>query len=607
MEAVTGPVCILAGAGTGKTTTITRRIANQVLTGTFDARRILAVTFTRKAAQEMGSRLAELGVEGVPARTFHAAAARQLRHFTREHSEVLRSKFRLLIPIVRGLPKPYDRRAVSDLGAEIEWAKNGRRPPDEYAAAVEKAGREPPLPTGLMEGVYREYERRKDAAGLIDHEDQLELTIRLFQDDAAALAEFREGYRAFTVDEYQDVNLLQQTLLDLWLGEREELCAVGDDYQSIFGFTGATPRHQLGMPGRYPNATVVVLEDNYRSTPEVIATANRLVPELGGRKKVLRPTVAGGPEPEVRSFQNNEVEAAFIAKQIGRLHDAGVARRETAVLFRVNYRSSDYEAALLAAGIPFPVRGGGLLERAAARQVVPRLESRGFETGVPAVVREEARRSGYLVEPPDDLGAAELSFQADLAQIVALGRGFDGESRTVAEFVADLRDRLEAESERDAVQLMTYHSAKGLEFEAVFLPLLEDGEMPFWRAVKTGGLEEERRLLYVGLTRAKRHLFVTRSSEDNPPSPFLEELRSARPAARTSKSATRKSGREQPVIARVGLTIEWGGRTGRIATVSEGGAYMRAGSGARVRVPFGSRVSAGKRSGPLERPRKRAR
>jgi DNA helicase-2/ATP-dependent DNA helicase PcrA len=546
-----------------------------------------------------------LGAGRVQARTFHSAAARQLSYFAGEHKPIIASKFEILGPIVRNLPKPYDRRALSDIATKIEWAKNRRLNPERYVSATQKTGRKSPIPAEMMEGVYQEYERTKQASGRIDYEDQLELTIRLFQDDPAKLAVFREGYRAFTVDEYQDVNLLQQTLLDIWLGERDDLCVVGDDYQSIYGFTGATPGHLLDMPERYPNPTVVVLESNYRSTPEIIELANRLVPGLGGRKKVLRPTISSGPKPATRSFESGEIEADFIAKRIHGLHQDGVALREMAILYRLNYRSSLYEAALIQVGIPFQVRGGGFLERKAAKQVVPRLERRGFETAVVQAVGEEARNAGYLIDAPPDIGAAELAFQEDLAQLVALAGAFDDGARTLGEFVSYLRDRFESESQRDAVQLMTYHSAKGLEFEAVFLPWLEEGEIPDWRAAKAGAVQEERRLFYVGLTRAKRYLFMTRSSGKKPPSRFLAELHppragaGSRPGQQDSRRPRRS--RSNGIVAHVGRSLEWGSYQGVIESMDEASVWLRVGA-ANIHVRFGRGVSAGKRSGPLKRP-----
>ena len=287
-EAVRGPVCILAGAGSGKTRTITRRIAQQVVTGAFAPTQIMAVTFTDKAAGELKQRLAELGVSGVRASTFHSAALRQLRHFAPDAvGRILPSKALALRQIANSLPAPYKFRPAGDLATEIEWAKNRRIPPERYD------GRDPPIPLDLMQRVYREYERRKTAEGLIDFEDLLELTVRLFEEDAEVRETFRAQYRSFTVDEVQDVNLLQQQLLDLWLGDRDDLCIVGDDYQAIYGFTGASPDYLLAMPERFPNAVVARLEENYRSTPQVLALANRLVPNLGGAEKTLRSVAAG--------------------------------------------------------------------------------------------------------------------------------------------------------------------------------------------------------------------------------------------------------------------------------------------------------------------------
>src|SRR5689334_4146230 len=300
VETVRGPVCILAGAGSGKTTTITRRIANQVAVGAFGADQILAVTFTDKAAREMRSRLEDLGAGGVRARTFHSAAYAQLRWFRGEvPGRILASKALMLRQIGNTLPRPYRFRPAADLATEVEWAKNRRLTPDTYRRAL--GVHEPPIPDDLMARVFREYERRKEAADALDFEDLLARAIELLEEEPGALEQVRDRYRAFTVDEYQDVNLLQQTLLELWLGDRDDLCAVGDDYQSIYAFTGATPDHLLALPERFPDATVVRLEANYRSTPQVLGLANRLVPRLGGAEKQLRETHGSGPEPELRA------------------------------------------------------------------------------------------------------------------------------------------------------------------------------------------------------------------------------------------------------------------------------------------------------------------
>ena len=302
-ELVRGPVCILAGAGTGKTTTITRRIANQVATGAFAPGEILAVTFTDKAAGEMRSRLAALGASGVQARTFHSAALAQLRHFAPGAvGRILPSKALTLRRIANSLPAPYKFRPAGDLATEIEWARNRRITPDRYRASLD--GHEPPIPSDLMVRVYEQYEEVKRAQALTDFEDLLELTIRLYDEQPDAATTFRERYLAFTVDEYQDVNLLQQTLLERWLGDRDELCAVGDDNQAIYGFTGASPAYLLALPERFAGASVVRLEQNYRSTPQVLALANRLAP-------ALRTELPAGPEPVVRPVVSVEVEAGL--------------------------------------------------------------------------------------------------------------------------------------------------------------------------------------------------------------------------------------------------------------------------------------------------------
>jgi len=519
VDAVGGPVCILAGAGSGKTTTITHRVANQVESRAFRADEILAVSFTDKAAGEMRGRLDELGVPGVRCSTFHSAALGQLRFFAAEPPKrILASKALPLRHIGNSLPRPYRFRPAADLATEIEWAKNRRIAPDDYQSTLQGPldDHEPPIPPDLMLRVYREYERRKADQGWVDFEDLLELTIRLFDADPGALDQVRDRYRAFTVDEYQDVNLLQQTLLDRWLGDRDELCAVGDDYQSIYAFTGASPEHLLAMPRRFPHATVVRLEENYRSTPEVLSFANRLVPKLGGAEKVLRATRPGGPEPVASSFAEPVLEAAFLVERIRELRAAGTPYEELAILFRTNARSADYEEALHDADIPS--QGAALLSRDAARQLLKALRGRPLSD-----VRRIARDQGLLDTIPDRLGEREVTRQNDLARLVKLAEAFEGNTD---EFVADLEERFGSRAGR-GVHLLTYHRAKGLEFEAVFLPRLEERELPSKLSKTPAALDEERRLLYVGLTRAKRHLTVTWSGK---PSRFLAELDLRAPA-----------------------------------------------------------------------------
>jgi len=516
-EAVRGPVCILAGAGSGKTTTITRRIAWQVSSGAFRSDQILAVTFTDKAAGEMRSRLQRLRADGVEARTFHSAALSQLRRARGDGpGRILSTKALFLRQIGNTLPPPYRFRPAGDLATEVEWAKNRRLTPQSYRDGL--SGHEPPIPDDLMASVFREYERRKASSGLIDFEDLLELTIRMYEEDEWALAALRERYAAFTVDEYQDVNLLQQTLLELWLGPRDDLCAVGDDYQSIYGFTGASPEWLLGLARRYPHATVVRLEENYRSTPQVLALANRLVPNLGGAEKTLRAMRSDGPAPELRAFDSPEDEGAWVLARVRDLRVEGVPYEEMAVLMRLNARSVDFEELFADAEVPF--QGAALLARDGARQLLKALRGAGFGSLVEEV-RRVARQQG-LVEPvPDGLGERELVRQADLARLCKLAEEFDDGSQTVEQWVEWLRARFDRGAQ-GGVHLLTLHRAKGLEFDAVFLPRVEEKELPCRAALRVPTqIAEERRLLYVGLTRARRHLAVTWAGK---PSRFLLEL-----------------------------------------------------------------------------------
>jgi DNA helicase-2/ATP-dependent DNA helicase PcrA len=519
-------VCILAGAGTGKTTTITRRIANQVAQGAFDPEEIFAVTFTEKAAKEMDARIGALGVRGVRARTFHAAALAQFRRFTGSSPDILSAKGQLLHAIAQKLPPPYKFMPLRDLATEIEWAKNRRVSPLRYLEVLD--GHEPPVPPDLMHRVYLEYERKKTRAGKIDFEDLLEQTLRLLASDERALGMVRSRYRAFTVDEYQDVNLLQQGLLDAWVGERQDVCVVGDDYQSIFGFTGATPRYLLSFADRYPGCRVVRLEQNYRSTPEVLAIANRLAPSLKGSSKKLVATRRHGPDPTLREFASGAEEVSWIVGEIRRLNASeGIPFEQMAILHRINGRSEDFEEALSKARIPFQVRDGAFLRRPAARTVLAKLRHEP-DGEVAATVGRIVASAGYDATL-EDIAGEEATRQADLARLLRLAEEFGGSSTEA--FARDLRFRFAEEEHGRGVVLLTFHRAKGLEFDAVFLPRLEDKELPFALSKSDEDIAEERRLLYVGITRARRQLHIScAASRDGErrsrprPSPFLKDL-----------------------------------------------------------------------------------
>jgi DNA helicase II / ATP-dependent DNA helicase PcrA len=533
-ESVRGPLAILAGAGTGKTTTITHRIANQVATGAFAARNILAVTFTDKAAGELRARLAALEVDGVEARTFHAAALGQLSRLWSNHTgtplgDVLDAKAPLIAGLAKALPAPHTFVPRLDLASEIEWAKNRMIPADRYLDEVAATGHVPPIPADLMHRVYAGYERRKQATGKLDFEDMLARAVRLFDEHPRAAEQIRARYLAFTVDEFQDVNPLQAALLDRWLGDRDEVCVVGDDYQTIYAFTGATPAYLLGFGERFPDARVVRLEQSYRSTPEIVAATNRLTPKLGGFAKILRATRDSGPVPTIRPLSSESAEVAFVVHEARRLHqEEAVDYESIAVLYRINARSELYEEAFAAAHVPYQVRDGAFLRRPGPRSVIHRLRSVSGE--VSTTVRRTLLALGFDADgasgqEPDS--AEEVTRQADMARLDALAEEFSRAEPggDVQGFLSELARRFSADASGRGVNLLTYHRAKGLEFDAVFLPKVADGELPFRSGRSKASVEDERRLLYVGMTRARRFLSVTWPADSRGgPSPFVAEL-----------------------------------------------------------------------------------
>jgi DNA helicase II / ATP-dependent DNA helicase PcrA len=535
-----GPVVILAGAGSGKTTTITRRIANQIATGEFEPQSILAVTFTTKAAGELADRLGGLGARGVSVRTFHAAALKQLTILGGVSTEVLESKTKPLFQIRSRLPNAFREQHLGELATEIERAKSRRVAPERYLDSLN--GHVPPIPAELMAGVYTDYERWKRSARKVDFEDILELTVQMYENDPRAVARLQARYMAITVDEYQDVNLLQQSLLDCWLGERDDVCVVGDDYQAIFGFTGASPQYLIAMRDRFRDGTVVKLEQNYRSTPEILAWANRLAPRLGGISKRLVATTTSGPEPRVTKYANSEDEVEGVVARIRDLLRDGTRPRDIAILYRINARSSAFELALHREQIPFQVAAGGFLERHAWRGVRPRLKAAEQSTNVIDVVAEALDQAGYVPEIKEKhVSPQEYTRQLDLALVESLACVF-GPDDTVGDFVIKVEREFASYKDGDtkeAVRLSTYHLAKGLEWEAVFLPLLHDGELPYWRAKEDDEIAEERRLFYVGVTRAKRVLEISTNGVKFP-SRFFEEIAPPQTPVRPQNTGGRK-------------------------------------------------------------------
>lgn len=539
-----GPVCVRAGAGTGKTRAITHRIAWGIASGVYTPQKTLALTFTARAANEMRQRLRQLGAPGVQARTFHSAALRQLQYFWPQAvggppPGLVNHKARLLTEAAQSMRLTTDRATVRDVAGEIEWAKVSMLTPDTYAAAAEKRSMPMGYDVRTMQRLYQSYEDLKADRHLIDFEDVLLITVGILEEDERIAAAVHSQYRQFVVDEYQDVSPLQQRLLNAWLGQRDDVCVVGDASQTIYSFTGATSRHLLEFPSRHPNARVVELIRDYRSTPQVVNTANQL---LAARRPAAGSTPGtwatplqlisqrpAGPEPSWNEYPDDEAEAAGVATRIQDLIDDGVPAREIAVLFRTNGQSQAFEAALADANIGFQLRGTErFFNRPEIRQSLVQIRSAAKTLGdepvqVPQQVRDMLSSLGYSARAPRSDSATRarwesLSALVSLADSMAHRAAEEDEKFTLQQFSDELERRATAQEApvMDGVTLASMHSAKGLEWDAVFLAGLSEGLMPISFADTADGVDEERRLLYVGITRAREHLVLSWSLSRTP-------------------------------------------------------------------------------------------
>ncbi|MET9882495.1 ATP-dependent DNA helicase UvrD2 [Streptomyces sp. NPDC006430] len=581
-----GPVCVLAGAGTGKTRAITHRIAYGVRSGQLMPASVLAVTFTNRAAGEMRGRLRSLGAGGVQARTFHSAALRQLQYFWPraiggEVPRLLERKIQLVAEAGARCRIRLDRGELRDVTGEIEWAKVTQTVPSDYPAAALKAGREAPRDMAEIAQVYGTYEQLKRDRGMIDFEDVLLLTVGILQDRHDIAEQIRTQYQHFVVDEYQDVSPLQQRLLDLWLGERDSLCVVGDASQTIYSFTGATPDHLLNFRTRYPQATVVKLVRDYRSTPQVVHLANGLLGQARGRAAEHRLELISqrepGPDPVYAEYADEPAEAEGVARRIRDLIAAGVPAGEIAVLYRINAQSEVYEQALADAGVPYQLRGAErFFERGEVQKAILALRGAARSGGndpllddvveLGSQVRAVLSSTGWTSEPPASSGAVRDQWES-VAALVRLAEDFarTRPGATLADLTVELDERRATQHAPtvQGVTLASLHAAKGLEWDAVFLVGLTDGMMPITYAKTDEQVEEERRLLYVGVTRARLHLTLSWALSRSPggrasrgPSRFLNGLRPG-PAAPGNKAGgaaepgARKRGRRGPVRCRV--------------------------------------------------------
>ena len=570
--ALSGPVCVIAGAGTGKTRAITHRIAHGVLTGAFEARRVLAVTFTTRAAGEMRGRLRALGAEGVQARTFHSAALRQARYFWPQVTgaqlpEIMASKLPAVSAAASRCRVSTDRAVLRDLASEIEWAKVSNVLPDRYVAAADQARRAVDgVDAATVGQVYATYEDVKSERSVMDMEDILLSAVGLLDVNPGVAEVVRTQYRHLVVDEFQDVSPLQHKLLQLWLGDRDEICVVGDPAQTIYSFAGARPDYLLGFPRRFPGATVVRLVRDYRSTPQVVGVANSVL--RGGTDDAARSGVMlaaqrpDGPAPVFTDHPDEVAEAQWVAGEIKALTGGGASAREIAILYRVNAQSEAYEQALAELGVPYVVRGAerffdrpevrqaGHLLRAALRSSDAETAGVGAMQAVSAVLSS----AGWSPEPPTRGGAVRERWESlkavvDLAGEIAVTRPGAGLAEVVAELEA--RAAVQHAPVADGVTLASLHAAKGLEWDAVFIVGAHEGTLPLSYAETPAEIAEERRLFYVGVTRARERLAVSWSEARSPggrgsrsPSRFLDGLvgapvRSDRPNRSRSGSVLR--------------------------------------------------------------------
>lgn len=561
-EALFGPVCILAGAGTGKTRAITHRIAYGVASGAYAPNRVMALTFTTRAAAELRGRLRQLGAGGVATRTFHAAALSQLNYFWPqvvggEVPSVLDGKGRVLGHAAERLRLRVDTATLRDVAAEIEWRKVSGLSLEQYAGALGSRTVPATLTPDQLVAMHQTYEDLKDERKQIDFEDVLLACAGMIETEPAVALQVREQYRFFVIDEYQDVSPLQQQLLDLWLGGRHDVCVVGDASQTIYSFAGARSGYLLEFEHAHPGATVVRLEQNYRSTSAVVDAANRL---MRGRPGALTlhaareddAPVAGasaGAAPatgivaEPASYADDREEARAVARSVAEELASGIRPEEIAVLYRVNVQAAMLEQALGDLGISYQIRGSKrFFDLPEVRQAIMTLRAASISaTDEPLFksVSDVLRSLGWSQQPPEARGAVRDRWESlnaimGLVDTMPAGTSF-------RRFTDELLTRQAGQHEpnRAAVTLATLHSAKGLEWDSVHLVGLSEGLVPISYAKTFEQIDEERRLLYVGITRARRHLHLSWSrsgqyagrSSERQRSRFLAEL--APPVARS--------------------------------------------------------------------------
>jgi DNA helicase II / ATP-dependent DNA helicase PcrA len=518
-----GPVCVIAGAGTGKTRAITHRIAYGAAIGTMDPQKVLALTFTSRAAGEMRTRLRALGVPTVAARTIHAAALKQLVYFWPtvfggRVPELMTAKAGFIGEAINraglaGELRITSRELMRDIASEIEWAKVSQVAPEDFVSEIAQRTQKPRVSAEKLAQIYTAYESVKKQELAIDFEDVLLLTAAMLEEERLVRERVQNQYRYFTIDEYQDISPVQQRLINAWLGSRQDICVVGDPAQTIYSFAGATPVFLNSFTKRFPDAEVIRLSTGYRSTPEITFAANALL-RHGSMGQELVALNEHGTKPSVDGYANEDAEIAGVLAQIGELLQSLTPPQEIAILARTNSQLKGVEKSMNKLGLPYQVRS--------TERFFDRVDVRDF--------LKEVRRASVLptegVSWIDELRTLAQPFLTGesidgIAALLHLARELDGDNgfspKTLRSYLREIEDRVAQNNPptMPVITLATLHAAKGLEWERVFLIGASEGILPLDEQI-----DEERRLFYVGMTRAKVDLHISHRQN---PSRFLRE------------------------------------------------------------------------------------
>ena len=527
-----GPVCVIAGAGTGKTRAITHRIAYAASIGVMDPQKVLALTFTARAAGEMRMRLRTLGVPTVAARTIHSAALKQLLYFWPQvfggrAPDLLTTKTGFISQAItradlQGTLSITSRDLMRDVASEIEWAKSSQVVPEDYVNESSKRTQKPRINPEQIAQVYSAYMSLMKQERAMDFEDVLLLTAAMLEEEREVRERVQDQYRYFTIDEYQDISPLQQRVINAWLGSRQEICVVGDPAQTIYSFAGATPVFLNTFTQRFPDAEVIRLTSGYRSTPEITLMANTVLRSAAMGQELVAQNDHGA-KPTVAAYKDESAEIAGVVKDIGTLLSEGAPAQEVAILARTNNQLNSIEKAIAAAGLPYQVRNN--------ERFFDRTDVREFLKGVrtASVIPTEGV---YWLDELRTLAQPFLTGAAidGIAGLLHLARELDADDsfapKTLRAYLREVEDRVQQNNPptMPVLTLATLHAAKGLEWERVFLIGVSESILPF-ESGNTGpenqnAIDEERRLFYVGITRAKKDLRMSYRGE---PSRFLRE------------------------------------------------------------------------------------